>query len=312
MNEAAGEGPVDYRDAALTRLRKLRIFAEGILLCMGLNYLFYESWAAFIPMLPIPYLYYRWKESQAAAQRRQRLSRQFKDALTSLSVSVQAGYSLENAILGARKDLERIYSPEEEICREFRYFASQLRISVPAEELFGDLGRRSGAEDIRNFASVLWAAKRTGGDTGKILQRCAQMVGDKIDVQQEIEASVAAKQMEQMVMSFMPAAIIVYLKVTSPGFLGVLYGNTAGVCIMTGCLAVYFGAWVLGKKITEAGYGFTRADFSAGWKRGSSGTDQTSPGKGKKGLPALSDRCGSRKSAGSVSDPAGENRTGNT
>ena len=41
------------------------------------------------------------REKKAAADRRQRLNRYFKDALTSLSVSVQAGYSLENAVSGA-------------------------------------------------------------------------------------------------------------------------------------------------------------------------------------------------------------------
>ena len=46
------------------------------------------------------------------------------------------------------------------------------------------------------------------------------MLGDKIDVKKEIETTLAAKKAEQMVMSLMPAGIIIYLKLTSPGFLG--------------------------------------------------------------------------------------------
>ena len=45
------------------------------------------------------------------------------------------------------------------------------------------------------------------------------MLGDKIDVKKEIEATLAAKKSEQMIMSLMPAGIIVYLQMTSPGFL---------------------------------------------------------------------------------------------
>ena len=45
------------------------------------------------------------------------------------------------------------------------------------------------------------------------------MLGDKIDVKKEIEATLAAKKSEQMIMSLMPVGIILYLQMTSPGFL---------------------------------------------------------------------------------------------
>lgn len=56
------------------------------------------------------------------------------------------------------------------------------------------------------------------------------MLGDKIDVRKEIETTLSAKKAEQMIMSLMPAGIILYLQLTSPGFLEVLYGNPFGVC----------------------------------------------------------------------------------
>ena len=55
----------------------------------------------------------------------------------------------------------------------------------------------------------------------------------------------AAKKAEQMVMSLMPAGIIIYLKLTSPGFLSVLYGNPFGIAAMTVCLGIYgFSYWL--------------------------------------------------------------------
>lgn len=53
-------------------------------------------------------------------------------------------------------------------------------------------------EDIENFASVLYTAKRSGGDLGNVIQKVARMLGDKIDVKKEIEATLAAKKSEQM------------------------------------------------------------------------------------------------------------------
>ena len=80
-------------------------------------------------------------------------------------------------------------------------------MSVPVEELFSDLGERSGVEDIENFASVFKTAKRTGGDMNRVLEKVARMLGDKIDVKKEIEATLSAKKSEQMIMSLCPPGL---------------------------------------------------------------------------------------------------------
>ena len=59
------------------------------------------------------------------------------------------------------------------------------------------------------------------------------------------------KKSEQMVMSVMPAGIICYLKLTSPGFLDVLYGNPFGICAMTVCMVIYGLSYWLGVKIVD-------------------------------------------------------------
>lgn len=85
----------------------------------------------------------------------------------------------------------------------------------------------------------------------KVIQKTARMLGDKIDVKKEIEATLGAKKSEQMVMSLMPAGIICYLQMTSPGFLSVLYGNPFGFIAMTVCLGIYGTAYWLGRKIVD-------------------------------------------------------------
>ena len=56
---------------------------------------------------------------------------------------------------------------------------------------------------------------------------------------------------KQMIMSLMPAGIILYLQLASPGFLDILYGNPFGICAMTVCLTVYGAAYWMGKRIVE-------------------------------------------------------------
>ena len=61
----------------------------------------------------------------------------------------------------------------------------------------------------------------------------------------------AEKALEQKVMCITPLGILLFFKVTSPEFIGRLYGNLFGVCIMTAALLLYGLAFFLGMKIVE-------------------------------------------------------------
>ena len=229
----------------------LKYIAESAALCGIVDYLFYKSMWVLVFMVPVSGMYLKWKKKQLIRERKRKLNYQFRDALNSMSVAVQAGYSVENAVSSCVRDLEQLYSKDEDIVTEFRYIETQQKVSVPVEELFLDLGQRCRVEDIENFASILYTAKRSGGDLGNVLQKVARMLGDKIDVKKEIEATLAAKKSEQMIMSLMPAGIILYLRLASPGFLDMLYGNPFGIGAMTVCLTVYGLAYWMGKRIVE-------------------------------------------------------------
>ena len=241
----------NYEEYCFTKKEIITYVLQSLMLCGVMDYLFYKSWWMMVSAVPVTIFFLKWRKKQLIRNRKRNLNYQFKDALNSLSVAVQAGYSVENAVSACARDLERLYADGGDIVEEFHYIESQQKVSVPVEELFLDFGERSHIEDIENFASVFYAAKRTGGDMDKVIQKVARMLGDKIDVKKEIEATLAAKKSEQMIMSMMPAGIILYLQLTSPGFLSVLYGNPFGICAMTVCLGIYAASYWMGKKIVD-------------------------------------------------------------
>lgn len=242
---------IDYDHYSCTGWERLRYLAEALLIGTLVNYLCYQIWWLEVLILPFGIVYIKLKELHFIQMRKKELNRGFQDALLSLTVALKAGYSMENAISEVIRDLEQLYPKKEPILQEFYFIRSQLKVSVPVETLFADLGQRSGVEDIKNFASVYKIAKRSGGNLSKVLQRTAQTLSDKMEVMQEIEACIAAKQMEQRIMSVVPCGIICYMQITSPGFLDVLYGNMFGIGIMTCCLAGYVGAYYMGQRIVK-------------------------------------------------------------
>ena len=223
----------------------------GALLVLVVNFLFYRRW--WITFLLIPLGVYAARmhiKSRLENKKRQQRS-EFREALGCLSVSLRAGYSVENAIRETAGDLADILGPEADMTREFAYIYSQLLVSVPVEALLLDFAARSDSEDIESFAAVLSAAKKTGGSLVDIISRTARIISDKIDVEREIETYLAAKKYEQRIMSVMPCGIIIYMEAASPGFLDVMYTTTFGFLTMTGCLLVYAGAVYWGSKIVD-------------------------------------------------------------
>ena len=177
----------DYREYHFLGKEIAKYLVQSILLCGALDYLFYQSKWLMILAIPATVVFLKMRKRQLIRERKKNLNYQFKDALNALSVAVQAGYSVENAVSACAGDLERIYPQDADIVKEFRYMEGQLKVSVPVEALFQSLGERSGIEDMENFAAVFYTAKRTGGDMTRIIQTSARMLGDKIDVKKEID-----------------------------------------------------------------------------------------------------------------------------
>lgn len=116
-----------------------------------------------------------------AERRRRILQNHFKDVLQSLQTAVRAGYSMEQSVTECRREMERLFGERDDLVRELRYMESQMQVGVPVEQLFWNLGQRSGVEEIRNFGDIFLIARRSGGNLGKILGNLAEVLGEKID-----------------------------------------------------------------------------------------------------------------------------------
>ena len=220
-------------------------------LTCGIYYLCYRSWWAFLGAVPLGFWYIKWKQREKTEKRKKLLMYHFRDVLHGLQSAVRAGYSMESAVVECRKELEQIYGEKADMVTEFIYMERQMRVGIPVEQLFLDLGIRSGVEDIRNFGEIFLICRRTGGNLAEVMEKMARIIGEKIRVEQEIDVSVAGKKMEQMVMSLVPGGMILYMQVTSEGFLNILYHNLLGIIVMTVCLGIYGFSFWLGRKIVR-------------------------------------------------------------
>lgn len=214
-------------------------------------YLFYRSIPAFFLMQPLALCLARSMRRKELWQREQRLAGQFKDGLLALAASLRAGHSAENAFRDAAEELAFLYGAEERITCEFKRVTVQTEMNVPLEQAVRELADRCRLSDIRTFSEVFSAARRTGGELGKVILDTVQTIAGRLEVREEIDTMLRGKQYEQKIMRAVPLLILIYMDLTSPGFFSVLYGSLLGRAIMTGCLAVYLAALYLAEKISN-------------------------------------------------------------
>lgn len=224
---------------------------QGIMLDGMISFLLYRSIIAFLILLPALYLFMERKKKVLMKARQRELNLQFREGIYAVSASIGAGYSVENAFVEAGKDLRNMYPADAPIVKEFAQIEGRLMANETIEQILMDLAGRSGSEDIRDFADVFVTAKRSGGELPVIIRRTSAHIGDKIEVRREIDTLMSAKKMEQNIMNIIPFFIILYVSMSSPGFLDVLYKNPVGITIMTVCLGLYLSAWLLAEKIVS-------------------------------------------------------------
>ena len=223
----------------------------GAVLDAAIAWTFYRSLPVFfILLIPSEIIFLRYIRQNLIEKRKYELSLEFREAIMAVLSSLNAGYSVENAFIEAGRVMEGLYG-ESLITEEFRILTRRLRSNEALEKILLDLAWRSGIEDFADFAGVFSAAKRSGGDFTRIIRKAADSIGDKMDIMREIRTSISARKYETKIMELVPFVIIVYLSLSSSGFLSSLYHGVTGTVVMTVCLALYATGFLMAEKITK-------------------------------------------------------------
>ena len=241
----------NYWQQDIRKFEYLKAVLQGIGLICVISYLFYGNLLYAFLLSPYLFWYIKSWEKQTIKKRKEKFHLQFREAIQSISAALNVGYSAENAIREAVKDLRGIYKKDEIIVRELSYMIRQLQMNIPAEQVLREFAARVGDEDVQIFVTVFNMAKRSGGDSLEIIRNVVRQMSEKLDVEREIDTILSAKKMEFRIMTLIPLGMIGYLKISFPEFLDVLYGNAVGVIIMSVCLGIYLVAYQMGKRMVE-------------------------------------------------------------
>lgn len=240
---------IDYSAYKLSAKQYISALVLACSLFFLIGYIFFKSVliATFLACCGV--LYPRIRRQNLLHHRRNELTAQFKQALYMIASALAAGQSIESALMQTAIDLQQLYPDERAYIRvEFHALSKLLNNGESVENALRQLSERAGIEDIANFTNVFIICKRTGGNLVEVMRNTANMIGEKIAIQQDIAVMIAQKKFESKVLTIAPLLFIGLLSWSSADYMAPLYEGR-GYVIMGCALLLLVCCYLLSKKI---------------------------------------------------------------
>lgn len=242
---------IDYRTYKLTKKDFLLESLKALVFICLISYAFYRSLILFFVLSPISLVYPFFSINKLSEKRRNKLLVEFKDTIYIIATFLSAGYSSENSFKNSIKEIRYLHGDNSLMVKEIINICNGLNIGKTIENGLENFSKRTGLSDIEDFCEVYNIAKKKGYNLTKVINSTCEIIREKIQITQDILASTAQKRFEQNIMSFVPFFIIIYLNLTSKGFLASLYTTLFGRFIMSICLIVYIISYKISQKILD-------------------------------------------------------------
>jgi tight adherence protein B len=218
------DGLTDYRIYIMSKNERIFNIVIAAAALFALGYVFYQNIILSSTFMIFAIKWPKIRTKQIIERRKKDLTVQFKDMLYSLSSSLSSGRSVELALKESLKDLRIIYPDDDTyIIKEISYIIRGIDMNETVEDMFLQFAKRAHIEDIDNFTDVFRTCKRTGGDIIQITRSTSQIIGEKIEIQQEIASLISGKRFEFKVLMITPIFLILMLTYTAGDYMAPIF-----------------------------------------------------------------------------------------
>ena len=173
---------------------------------------------------------------------------QFRDMLESLSNSYTVGMTANRAFHTAYNDMCLEHGKDSYIAKEIYLICSMHdNQGIEIKDMLDDFAKRSGIDDIKSFSSVFTVSSNLAGNIAQVVRDTRDMIGEKIEVEMEIQTMVTGQKSQLNILAIMP----ILMSVLTKSF------NTSGgssflvILVKMAALIMFVFAYWLGTKIVD-------------------------------------------------------------
>ncbi len=239
----------DYTVYILSRSQKLLALAAGLLIGFVASYIYLNNTivsilVGLVAAYKAPAIY----TNILFRKRQQDLRVQFRDMLESLSNSYTVGMTANRAFHAAYSDMTVEHGPDAWITKELQLICSAHdNQGLEIKDMMNDFAQRSGIDDVRSFAGVFDVSSNLGGDIAKVVRETRDMIGDKIEVELEIQTIVTAQKNQLNILAVMPLIMSLLTRTFETGG----GGGMIVVLLKLAALGLFVFAYWMGTKIVD-------------------------------------------------------------
>jgi tight adherence protein C len=188
---------------ALAELLLPMVLGGAALFLFGIS----GGWALALVMAALGYVLPGFYISRKTTLRQKAIQNGLPDALDLLTVCVEAGSGLDQAIVKASQELELAHPV---LAEELQYVTTEMRAGKPRIEAFRNLAQRTGVEDIRTLVAMLTQTDRFGTSIGQALRTHSETSRTKRRQRAEERAGkVSVKLVFPLALCLFPALYVV-------------------------------------------------------------------------------------------------------
>lgn len=166
----------------------------------------------------VPFLFLKIK----IRRRAKAFNDQLGDTLILIANALRTGYSFMQAIeMVSREMLPPISS-------EFGRTLKEMNLGVPTEDAMSNMAKRIDSDDLDLVITAVLIQRQVGGNLAEVLDSIANTIRERIRIKGEIKTLTAQGRMSGVIVSLLPVALLLALRLINPDYVNILFTHPTG------------------------------------------------------------------------------------
>ncbi|MCD7806878.1 MAG: hypothetical protein LUH19_06000 [Lachnospiraceae bacterium] len=245
--------PPNYSECSMKKYQHVLVYLGCVILITALAYLFYRMLLLSLVIGIAAGVYLEQMFAQSVIKRRRRAFRlQFREFLENMGVAARSGDMEIKALESSLESLSIAYNEDTDIVQEVKYIIHMHKDGgIQLKVLFQNLADRVQLEDVKSFATIYSVIEGKSDRYGDILSETSQIIGDKIEIEQEIQTAIASAKSETNMMLIMPIVIVGAMSALGGGFMDSLFTTMVGHMAATVGLILFAVSYVIAVRASD-------------------------------------------------------------
>lgn len=178
-------------------------------------------------------------------RRLEQFNLQLTEALVTMSNSLRAGFSVQQAFETI------VQEGRKPISQEFGVFVQQTRVGVRFEDALANMEERVKSEDLTLMIRAIEISRQTGGNLTEVFDIIAGTIRERYRIEGKIKSMTAMGRLQGIVVGLVPVFLLVVMTVIDPGMMQDFFSDLIGVSLLVlVVILLAVGAFVIHKIVS--------------------------------------------------------------